>query len=352
MRRIGLTIINRLYSRKSYYDQRCVPLFVVRNSSNVSVTKLLPAVKKDELENDDISKQPSVLEILDDDVSDYSLHHSPSFNFAAYVNKSPMLQELIKLGVNLDKIEKTKRAGEIILRLNFENDVKPYVQFLHDNGVPSEELGNFITKNPFIFKEDLENLQIRINYLEAKLFTPDSISRIVTKNPRWLSLSTKQVDHKLGFFQKLFALAGPEVRQVAVSMPKIITYPLRQIEIARFGVIEEMGFSRPEAKTLLMTKPKVYTLRREDAVARFNYLHEDMGLTHSHILSQPHVLLYRLPRLRERHLFLKSIGKDQYDSTQPGYVSLEALVGSTDTHFCNEVAHSSVVIYNEFLKTL
>uniref|UniRef100_A0A0A9WEF6 mTERF domain-containing protein 1, mitochondrial n=1 Tax=Lygus hesperus TaxID=30085 RepID=A0A0A9WEF6_LYGHE len=296
--------------------------------------------------------RPSVLDECLEDVSDYTLPIAPSFNLAGYVDRSPHLQELMKLGVNLDKIERTKGAAEVILRLDFERDAKPYIQFLHDHGVASEELGNFITTNPFIFKEDLENLQIRINYLEAKLFSSESISRIISKNPKWLSHSTKNIDHRLGFLQSLFSLIGPEVRAVATRMPKLITYPLRQIEVAKFGVVEEMGFTQEESKYLLLGKPKVYTIRREDAVARFSYIHNEMGISHSQIISQPDILTYRESRIRERHMFLKSIGKAQYDPKAPGYVSLKALMSSSDSDFCANVAKSTILVYNKFLKTM
>jgi mTERF domain-containing protein len=54
-------------------------------------------------------------------------------------------------------------------------------------GVPADELGAFITKNPWIFKEDLDNLQVRVNYLQSKKFSSEMITRVVRKNPYWLS---------------------------------------------------------------------------------------------------------------------------------------------------------------------
>jgi hypothetical protein len=59
-------------------------------------------------------------------------------------------------------------------------------RFLHDLGVPSDELGTFITKNPWIFKEDLDNLQVRVNYLQSKKFSAEMITRVMRKNPYWL----------------------------------------------------------------------------------------------------------------------------------------------------------------------
>lgn len=62
-----------------------------------------------------------------------------------------------------------------------------FYRFLHDLGVPSDELGAFITRNPWIFKDDLDDLQVRVNYLQSKKFSAEMIARVVTRNPRWLS---------------------------------------------------------------------------------------------------------------------------------------------------------------------
>lgn len=59
-------------------------------------------------------------------------------------------------------------------------------RFLHDLGVPADNLGWWLTVNPYIFKENLDNLQARINYLESMKFSSDQIARVILKNPYWL----------------------------------------------------------------------------------------------------------------------------------------------------------------------
>lgn len=70
---------------------------------------------------------------------------------------------------------------------SFTYKVCPFFRFLHDLGVPADELGDFITKNPWIFKDELDNLQVRVNYLQSKKFSAEMITRVVRKNPHWLS---------------------------------------------------------------------------------------------------------------------------------------------------------------------
>jgi mTERF domain-containing protein len=70
--------------------------------------------------------------------------------------------------------------------------------WLHDIHIPPEKHAEVIQKNPLFFKETLDDLQIRVDYLKSKNFSDESIVEIVCKAPRWLSLSVEQVDTKLG----------------------------------------------------------------------------------------------------------------------------------------------------------
>lgn len=111
----------------------------------------------------------------------------PTFNFAAYINNSDTLQQLIKLGVDLSKIERRKGLPQFVLQLDFEKDMKNHIRFLHDVcGLPMETFGSVLTKNPLIFKEHLLDLETRVNYLKSKLFKPMEIARIAEVNPFWL----------------------------------------------------------------------------------------------------------------------------------------------------------------------
>lgn len=85
---------------------------------------------------------------------------------------------------------------------------------------------------------------------------------------------------------------------------------------------------------------------------RFDYLLADMKIPLSLIEAQPCCLLLRACKMRERHLFLKELGKAQYDPKKPNYVSLSAISKGNDSIFCQEVAKTSIETYNLFLKTL
>lgn len=150
----------------------------------------LDSGQKGEIENElEIAPQrPLVLDPVSEDISHIATYLKPTFNLASYVNRSEVLQEFVKLGVNLYLIEKKiSEAVPLILRLKFE-DVREHVLYLNSLGVSFEDVGRLITKNPLIFREKLEDLKVRVNYLKFKRFNDEMIARIVAQNPYWLSL--------------------------------------------------------------------------------------------------------------------------------------------------------------------
>lgn len=188
----------------------------------------------------------------------------PTFHLAAYVSKSATLQKLIRLGVDLSSLD---RRGRFYANLDFDRDVQPHITFLTQTvGLGIDEIGTFITLNPDILRQNLEDLQTRVNFLLSKKFKPDDITRIVRLNKRWLNHSTKDIDARLGFFQKLFRLSGNEVRCIAIAGPKLVTQKQEQILEASFSMKEECGFMAHEAKAILLKCPAVWMLRRNCSI--------------------------------------------------------------------------------------
>ncbi|EDX11260.1 GD12179 [Drosophila simulans] len=178
--------------------------------------------------------------------------HVPSFNLAAYVNNSSTLQQFISLGVDLHSIERRKGLGDFVLKLDFEKNVKPYITFLVDQGVSPDDFGKMFTKNPLLFKEDLDDLQTRVDYLKSKRFSDEARQRIFTQNPYWLMFSTRRVDRRLGYFQKEFKLSGHDLRLLATREPNAITYNMEHLRKSVFTLKEEMGFNAKELSALVL----------------------------------------------------------------------------------------------------
>lgn len=205
-----------------------------------------------------VEQQKSVLEPLAEDISHIGTYLKPTYNVAAYANKSELIQQLVQLGVNLHYIEKKlPEAMKFLLQCQF-GSIKDHIRFLNDLGVELVDVAQVITKNPLILKESLEDLEVRINYLKFKKFDNDGVARIISKNPFWLTHSTQDIDAKLGFFQSTFHLTGEQVRQVVLAKPQLITFSQSHIKTSMFVLKEEMGFTQEDLKEIILVKPGLY----------------------------------------------------------------------------------------------
>lgn len=218
--------------------------------------KEMDAITKEEYEN-----SRSILAPVEDEHEIYAEPMvRPTFNLAHYVQKSETLQQFLKMGVELH-IWDDKGAGQFVANLDFKHDVEPYILFFtRQVGIPLPDISQLFTRNPDILKENLDDIQTRINYLQLKRFKSDDIVRIVVKNAHWLNWSTQEIDERLGYFQRNFALTGDEVRWLAVRCPRLITHKLQWIKEMSFSVKEECCFEPHEMKQILLKCPKLWML--------------------------------------------------------------------------------------------
>lgn len=295
--------------------------------------------------------QNDALQETKEDLSSISPFLSNTFNLAAYVNNSNTLKNLVNLNVNLSKMEKKPQNVNKILRLDFEKDMKGHIIFINDF-VGMEGVGNFLTKNPMILCERLQDLEVRVNYLKFKAFKDDQIKRIITANPYWLMFSTIRIDRRFGYFQKSLHLSGDEVRYLATKQPKLITYNLHHVKTNLFVVKEEMGFEDSEVKSIVLKKPRLLMLNQQKLLERFNYIHNVMQISHKTILEQPEILFCRQFKVKQRHLFLEKLGRSQYNPRKENFVPIKSLVEDTDLEFCKNIAKCDINDFNLFLKTL
>ncbi|XP_015390960.1 transcription termination factor 3, mitochondrial isoform X2 [Panthera tigris] len=251
-----------------------------------------------------------------------------TFTLRDYVDHSETLQKLVLLGVDLSKIEKHPDAANLLLRLDFEKDIKQILVFLKDLGIEDNQLGTYLTKNYAIFSEDLENLKTRVAYLQSKNFSKAHIAQMVRNAPFLLSFSVERLDNRLGFFQK----------ELELSVKKV--YRL------------ELGFKHNEIQHMITQVPKMLTANKRKLTEIFDYVHNVMSIPHHLIVRFPQVFNTRLFKIKERHLFLTYLGRAQYDPTKLNYISLDKLVSVPDEIFCEEIAKASVQDFEKFLKTL
>ncbi|XP_045661863.1 transcription termination factor 3, mitochondrial [Ursus americanus] len=275
-----------------------------------------------------------------------------TFTLRDYVDHSETLQKLVLLGVDLSKIEKHPDAANLLLRLDFEKDIKQILMFLKDLGIEDNQLGTYLTKNYAIFSEDLENLKTRVAYLQSKNFSKAHIAQMVRNAPFLLSFSVERLDNRLGFFQKELELNVKKTRDLVVRLPRLLTGSLEPVKENMKVYRLELGFKHNEIQHMITKVPKMLTANKRKLTETFDYVHNVMSIPHHLIVKFPQVFNTRLFKVKERHLFLTYIGRAQYDPTKPNYISLDKLVSVPDEIFCEEIAKASVQDFEKFLKTL
>jgi len=277
----------------------------------------------------------------------------PTQTLAALVQESSTLKRLVDLGVPLHLWDSNNQLG-LAVKLDFDRDVAPVVRFLADVGVDPHMIGDILGGNPGLMEEELEDLHTRVNYLVSKLFTRQEIAQLICGSPKWLSFPVAIIDARLGFFQKTFGLEGQEVRDLAVGRPSLITWKGTPAKVKKhiFSLDEEMGFSREELRKMVVAHPSL--LKRDDNLVLrcFEVLHCEAGIPHHVLAHFPTALTGNPLEVTERHQFLTSLGRAQYDPGKPQYVSLTALAEGSDLEFAEKVARSTIQLYNAFLKTL
>ncbi|NWH72315.1 MTEF3 factor, partial [Piaya cayana] len=269
-----------------------------------------------------------------------------------YVDHSETLAKLVHLGVDLSQVEKRQKAGQLLLTLDFEKDIKKILLFLKDVGVEDSQLGSFLTKNPYILGEDLEALETRVAYLKSKKFGKSEIAQMVSRAPYLLLFSVERLDNRLGFFKNELGLSVKQTKDLVIRLPRLLTGKLEPVKENLQVCQIELGFQRSEIQQIVFKTPKILTASRKRLKQTFDYLHNIMGIPHRLLTHFPQVFNSKLLRIRERHMFLKFLGRAQYDPAKPSYISLDQLVSLPDEVFCAEIAKASIKDFEKFLKTI
>ncbi|BFZ11463.1 hypothetical protein BsWGS_14502 [Bradybaena similaris] len=275
-----------------------------------------------------------------------------SLNIVPYVKRSVTLQNLVRLGVSLHAVQKVPGVAEYLIKADFERNIVPQLKFLALVGVQASQVGHIFTKNPLLFLESVEDLELRVGYLVHKNFGLREVASLVTNAPIVLLMDPVMLDEKLAFLQNLFHLTDHQVREVVKSYPDLLPLKNKLLTDMRFHMREMMGFSSTEVQQLLLKCPRLFFYEKEQLVNRFDYLHNHMLISHQQLLTWPGVLRLSVLVLKGRHLFLLHKGRAQYDPHQENYVSLQALSVDSDEEFCRTVAKCDLCEFYNFCKTL
>jgi len=278
----------------------------------------------------------------------------PTATLASLINNSPTLQKLVDLNIKLDKWEKNGYA-EMALKLDFEEDVLPKVDFLLQLGIHSDEIGKVLTSAPQILETSDENIKVRVSYLLSKKFSSENIVDIITRAPRWLANPVKVLDAKLGFLQKKLKLTGNEVREVVLQDPWAIIHKQvkEKVEKQLFILHEEFGFTQEETKKMMLVYPRLFIYsNQQNLISQFDLLHNEAKIPHELLVDFPQALNRNKYLTEGRHKFLIHLGRAQYIPSEPNFVSPLMLTDTTDEEFCETVARCDISLFHKFLKTI
>ncbi|CAJ0952650.1 unnamed protein product [Ranitomeya imitator] len=319
-------------------------------SQNQQETNVIPRVERDPEALEDVPSLSPLDAMTEDEVA--AMIPVPaippsSFTLGDYVDSSETLQKLVLLGVDLSKLEKRPNVGTFLLKLDFEKDISKILFFLKDVGVEDNQLGAFLTTNPFILSEDLDNLHKRM--------------RVGEKTNK---------AHTLNFRILVFSpFSSHNTRELVTRLPRMITGSLEPIR-ENLKVFEiEFGFRKNEIQQIALKVPKMLAGNKRKLTETFDYVHNTMGIPHHMITHFPQdpagcnigwaiwllfgqVFNTRLLKLKERHEFLTFLGRGIYDPKEPNYVSLDKLVSMPDQTFCEEIAKASTRDFEQFQKQL
>lgn len=87
-------------------------------------------------------------------------------------------------------------------------------------------------------------------------------------------------------------------------------------------------------------------------VRTFDFVHNEMRIPHEIIAKYPAILNRRVSLVRQRHKYLETLNRHQYDPCKPLFVPLSAFYVIDDAEFCSKYAKTSVNDFNAFLKTI
>ncbi|KIH62889.1 RWD domain protein [Ancylostoma duodenale] len=246
---------------------------------------------------------------------DPSKHAPPVYTrtLVPFVNHYPLLQALVDIGVNLFEIEQSTRAGKYLLRLDMQKDVKPKLQWLVSLGFEPSDLGDYLTRNPFFLLQDLNDMQARVNYLTSKKFTNEDVCKIINDFRYWLNVDVKTMDSRLGWIQKQFGLSGNEVRNLIRKEARIVMFGLGPLQRLVGLFNKEFEFTPKEIKQILLADPRVFMMDAKYITANYSYVHKTMRLPNSVIAKHPFILRCSHSSIRNRHEFLKKVGRAVYE---------------------------------------
>lgn len=310
-----------------------------------------------ELDATDLSKPPSRTNPHPLDTSLLPPSHSRSL--APYVNHVPLLRVLVDVGVDLFEIEcKYPAVPRHLLRLPYA-EARTKIRWLVSIGFTPDSLGDYLTRNPYVLLQNLEDMKARVNYLASIKFTHKEILKLVSEFRFWLNIDVKTTEKRLDAITGLFGLRKSMMRKVLVKEPRLLMFGLGPIKRIWDLLTKEFGLSVDEVKGMLMEDPRLFIMDSRVLIANFGYATRVMGVQPTQLVQQPLLLRVAPHALRSRHEFLRTLGRARYTETQPAgkglalneVIALPDLLLASDAEFAERAARVTPASYDIYLRS-
>ncbi|GMT02812.1 hypothetical protein PENTCL1PPCAC_24986, partial [Pristionchus entomophagus] len=346
--------------RQSYYEED--PETAMERSTESSRESGRPVFRRiiyseGELDASDLSKPPSRSNPHPLDTSFLPPSHSRSL--VPYVNHSPLLRVLVDVGVNLFEIEcKYPAVPRHLMRLQYA-EAGAKIRWLVSIGFTPECLGEYLTRNPYVLIQNLDDMKARVNYLASIKFTRKEILKLVSEFRFWLNIDVKTTEKRLDTVTGMFGLRKPVMRKVLVKEPRLLMFGLGPIKRNWDLLTAEFGLSAAEVKGMLIEDPRLFIMDQRVLAVNFSYATRVMGLQPAQLVQQPLLLRVAPHALRSRHEFLRTLGRARYAESQPAGKDLAAneiipipdLLLASDAEFAERAGRVTPASYDIYLRT-
>ncbi|GMT34898.1 hypothetical protein PFISCL1PPCAC_26195 [Pristionchus fissidentatus] len=317
-----------------------------------------------ELDGSDLTKPPSRSNPHPFDTSLLPPSHSRSL--APYVNHVPLLRVLVDIGVDLFEIEcKYPAVPRRLLRLPY-SEARSKIRWLVSIGdlnyfllgFTPDSLGEYLTRNPFVLLQNLDDLKTRVNYLESIKFTRPEILKLVSEFRFWLNIDVKTTEKRLDTVTGMFGLRKSMMRKALVKEPRLLMFGLGPIKRIWDLLTNEFCLSADAVKGMLIEDPRLFIMDARVLIANFGYATRVMRLEKEQVARNPLLLRVALHALRSRHEFLRTLGRARYVEGQAAkgleegeIISISDLLLASDAEFAEKVARVTPASYDIYLRS-
>ncbi|TGZ71186.1 hypothetical protein CRM22_002783 [Opisthorchis felineus] len=203
--------------------------------------------------NQSIPKSTSILRswFRELDLNALIPHLPQSGNLAPYVYSSYTLRQMVRLGVDLSKLESIPGAANMLVKLDFHQSIEPVIWKLHGYGFSLEQIARLFTVFPKVLRLNLEEIDTRIGYFLQHNFVQTDVVQMFFKHPTILELSPVDVDRQLASIQTVFQLSADELRKSVVAVPRLILHPLGKTKDIYVVLSKMMGFSNEAVRQMV-----------------------------------------------------------------------------------------------------